>query len=259
MEKKKLLLISVSVGLFLVIVTGASILAFSPRERSPVDMLSAAEGRRAIAPGAAAVQPYPPVEEKGVSPTGVELVPPPPVPAMLENVIYINGENAEDAVKVERLNDGNTRTYITIPNSGPATESGVRFEAPKHPAAPVEIASAPKKEAPPAAQPPRKTPVAKPVAAPRAPATKPTAQSRADYWVQAGSFSNKNRADNAKTLLAEKSIGSLIVDGNVNGKIVYRVRIGPYTSQSEADYWLSLVKQIDGMRDSLIWKSVQKM
>jgi hypothetical protein len=34
MEKKKLLLVSVSVGLFLVIVIGASILVFSPRDYS---------------------------------------------------------------------------------------------------------------------------------------------------------------------------------------------------------------------------------
>ncbi|MDR3301492.1 MAG: SPOR domain-containing protein [Spirochaetaceae bacterium] len=253
MEKKKLLLIAVSVGLFLVIVIGASILAFSPKNRSTPDIVRSAEERRSppIAPGAAGI----PGEGASLS-GGIELVPPPPVPAMLENVIYINGENAEDAVKVERLNDGNTRTYITIPNSTPPAQPDVRFEPPKQ-AAPVEIVREtpppPRQAAP--ATPKAKPPAAKPAAPPRA-APPPAKPSRADYWVQTGSFRKRSGADNAKTSLAEKGIGSLIFDSTVNGNIVYRVRVGPYASQSEANYWLALVQKIDGMQDSLVWKSM---
>jgi hypothetical protein len=30
------------------------------------------------------------------------------------------------------------------------------------------------------------------------------------------------------------------------------VRVGPYTSQAEADYWLSLIKMLEGFEDSQV-------
>jgi DedD protein len=33
------------------------------------------------------------------------------------------------------------------------------------------------------------------------------------------------------------------------------VRVGPYTSQNEADYWLALIKSIDGFGESQIWQN----
>jgi DedD protein len=36
---------------------------------------------------------------------------------------------------------------------------------------------------------------------------------------------------------------------------MYRVRIGPYTSQNEADYWLAMVKSIDGFEKSQVWET----
>jgi DedD protein len=75
------------------------------------------------------------------------------------------------------------------------------------------------------------------------------------YWVQTGSFSTRVRADGAKETLAGKGITSIIENRDVEGKIFYRVRVGPYTSQNEADYWLSLVKTINGFEESQVWRS----
>jgi DedD protein len=76
--------------------------------------------------------------------------------------------------------------------------------------------------------------------------------------VQAGSFSAKGRAEGVKETLAAKGITSIIENRDVSGTTYFRVRVGPYTSQKEADYWLSLIKTIDGFESSQIWQSQSK-
>jgi DedD protein len=258
MEKKKLLLVSVSVGLFLVIVIGASILVFSPGE----SLQAANVGPAPIAPGApVAVLPPPPPP----APPPVEIVQERP----LENVIYINGENAENAVRVERLNDGNTRTIINIPSphenvisvtpvipeqAAPGQAAPAQQSAPAKPAPATAQKSAPAKTAPAAVPKSAPAKAAPAKAAPAAAQKSAPAKSDAAWWVQTGSYSRKAYADNAKQFLIGKGINSVIMDSSVGGKIYYRVRVGPYTSQNEADYWLSLIKTIDGMEESQVWK-----
>jgi DedD protein len=102
---------------------------------------------------------------------------------------------------------------------------------------------------------------AKPAAVPAQPAAtvKPApARASNDYWIQIGAFSAKVRAEGVKETLAEKGITTIIDDGNVNGKTLYRVRVGPYTSEVEAGYWLALVKEMDGFSDSQIRSTVRK-
>jgi DedD protein len=151
----------------------------------------------------------------------------------LGNIIYITAEgSAEDAVRVERLNDGNTKTYITIP----APRESVTVAAPTPAAAPVPE---------------------KPATASKPAATAKTESARGgpSWWVQTSSYSKKAYADDAKKFLETKGITSVVTNGNVGGKTYYRVRVGPYSSQAEADYWLSLIKSIEGMENSLVWKS----
>ncbi|MDR2444646.1 MAG: SPOR domain-containing protein [Spirochaetaceae bacterium] len=243
MEKKKLLLVSVSVGLFLVIVIGASILVFSPRDYPSVTKSEAApipSGSPRAAVGSSR-------ELTGTEAPGMlqDAVKTPPVEVVaaqpkLENVIYINGDNAENAVRVERLNDGNTRTIITIPSPH---ENVITL------AIPPADASQPKPSPPPAVKPKAVPPESSSAGAKTERPVPKTA-----WWVQTSSYSKKAYADNAKEFLASKGITSVVMNGNVGGKTFYRVRVGPYTSQSEADYWLSLIKTIEGMENSLVWK-----
>ncbi|MDR1286019.1 MAG: SPOR domain-containing protein [Treponema sp.] len=60
------------------------------------------------------------------------------------------------------------------------------------------------------------------------------------------------RAEGAREILASKGITSIIENRVVDGKTWYRVRVGPYTSENEANYWLSLVKTIDGFTESQV-------
>lgn len=71
------------------------------------------------------------------------------------------------------------------------------------------------------------------------------------YWIQAGSYSSKKNAEEAKYALSEEKIASEIFTyTDSNGKLFYRVRIGPYTTKKEAEYWQSRVALIDKFSSS---------
>ncbi|GHT61603.1 hypothetical protein FACS1894109_20260 [Spirochaetia bacterium] len=256
MEKKKLLLVAVSVGVFLVIVISASILIFTPKPFSgegraaakaagPLTVTSAPRpipagtGARDV-DGASVLPPEPTARTQPASADVVDMVrnadgllglQEPPPSAGQENNYHINGEGSVSI-------DVRPRTAAGVPTGTVARAAPA--------AKPVET---------PAAKPvaAAKAPAAKPVAAAK-PAPKPAAASRVnnDYWVQIGAFSAQVRAEGVKETLASKGITTIIDDRNVDGQTMYRVRVGPYTSETEAGYWLALVKEIDGFSDSQI-------
>ena len=129
--------------------------------------------------------------------------------------------------------------------------------------APAEAVDAPKaadKAVPPAAKAEPKAPSApKTAAAPKAAATAskntaaastPKASASAAkpvtrYWVQVAAYSNKNTAENARSILTEKKITSDIYTyQDAKEKLYYRVRIGPFTTKSEAEYWKAKIGEI---------------
>jgi DedD protein len=165
---------------------------------------------------------------------------PPGSQAIQENNFYINsGEPGKAALEKK----GDTSTVIVsvprpsaaaVPDTPPA---GKAVSAPARPK--PQAAPAPAKPGSPA----------KPAAAPA------PAKPRDSYWVQTGSFSLQTRAEGARELLAARGIASVIENRDVDGKTWFRVRVGPYTSQNEADYWLSLIKNIQGFEGSQVWKN----
>ena len=64
------------------------------------------------------------------------------------------------------------------------------------------------------------------------------------YWVQAASYSSKNKAEEARSLLDENKIQCEVFTYDSNGTLYYRVRVGPYSTKDEASYWK---KQVDGI------------
>ena len=74
-------------------------------------------------------------------------------------------------------------------------------------------------------------------------ATKASAVTR--FWVQVAAYSNKKTAENARSVLSEKKINSDIYTYEDNkSKLFYRVRVGPFTTKSEAEYWQSKIVEI---------------
>ena len=88
-----------------------------------------------------------------------------------------------------------------------------------------------------------------------APAPK-TEPKKTQYWVQVAAYSNKKGAEGARSILDENKIPSDIFTYRDNkDKLYYRVRVGPYTTKSEAEYWrtrIIKISEIDNANDSYI-------
>jgi len=252
MEKKKLLLVAISVGVFLVITIGAA-LVFAPKN-------SAANS------GASVNRPVPGGQ------TGITVPPPPSysppsVNGASSGTANTDNSRAVDAVELVRKPDEvpglrhnpdeSTQQDFYISGSSQSSGGTTVISVPRPSTAAVPE-SAPAGKAVAASRPaPAATPkpAAQSLAAAKpAPVKKPAAQTRVqdDYWVQTGAFSTLAKAEGIKESLASRGITSLIENRDINGNTIFRIRVGPYTSQNEADYWLSLIKSINGFEDSQV-------
>jgi DedD protein len=213
MEKKKLLLVAISVGVFLMIVVGASLLIFSGND-------SVAKSRD-----------LPPVISSGVDPQTLrdtEQTTPPETVAdtMPDTELQLFVSEADVPVKPAE----SAPATITVP----APRGTAIPDTPKAQSPAAQARPAPRQEAPRAAVQPRPAPA--PVAAARPSTPRTETKSNSDYWIQTGAFTTQIRAEGAKESLADKGITSVIDNSSVNGRTWYRVRVGPYISENEANY-----------------------
>jgi cell division protein FtsN len=102
-------------------------------------------------------------------------------------------------------------------------------------------------------------PAVRPQSAPRVKpgTTKPVIPARAPrktagYWIQTGSYKSQTRAEELVALLESKGLGSRVFSFASKGDTFYRVRVGPYSNKGEADKFLGLVKQVQGLESSYI-------
>jgi DedD protein len=154
---------------------------------------------------------------------------------------------------------------ITLGTESPAVEDGsgtvISVSRPQAAAVPDTVSEQPAIKPQPQSSPqvvqPAQRVSARPTPKPAA-SVAPPKKTYNDFWVQAGSFSTRDRADGVKKTLDDKGIAALITNQQINGQTFYRVRIGPYTSRNEADYWLAMIKSIDGFESSQVWESQSK-
>ena len=79
----------------------------------------------------------------------------------------------------------------------------------------------------------------------------PQPKSVTRYWVQVASYQNKKTAENARTVLNDNKILSDIFTYKDNANnLFYRVRVGPYTTKSEAEYWMSKIILIKDFKNA---------
>jgi len=225
---KKLLLVAVSVGFFLLVTITVAIIVLTPKTKDN---------------GVAANIPYSSGRVKNWDET-------PSTPAAEIK------EPEKTTIAETDKNDGNNLTIIIpSPDAETVTEI-VQADKPKEIIQPVAAVK------PPEPVKPAEKPAVKPAAAvkpattakPSAPPAKKTIN---DFWVQTGAFAAQVRAEDAREILAAKGITSIIENREINGKIWYRVRLGPYTSEREANHWLEIVKLIDGFNDSQVRQSTR--
>ena len=214
MEKKKLLIVAVSVGVVLLIIIAIPLMMIAPRQNNAFPANTAQDWVTVVEPAVRA--PEPAAEPAPVVQPVESVLPKPEEPAQLTLTVPVPQTAAVPDTPVTHK----TTVVKAVAQSAPA----------KQPAA----KPAPKETAKPAAKPA---------------ADKPTYN---NYWVQTGAFSTKIRAEGAKDSLASKGITSIIDNRDIDGKTWYRVRVGPYMSETEANYWLALVKSIDGFADSQV-------
>ena len=262
MEKKKLLLVAVSAGVFLVIVISASILIFSKTTTGSAPVTTRTQPRPVSAGTGNAARAESPLEMQPATVDAADLVrnaggiqniqTPPAATAIQETNFYINGSQPTESYRIENK-DGEAAARVTINVPRPTTAAVPDASYGNRSAAPARTPV----ESKPAAS-PAKPAAAKPAPAPAKPASAPAKQPAAepktynDYWVQTGAFSAKTNAEGVKETLASKGITSIIENRVIDGKTWYQVRVGPYTSENEAKYWLALVQAIDGFSDSQV-------
>ncbi|MEW6446401.1 MAG: SPOR domain-containing protein [Pseudomonadota bacterium] len=119
------------------------------------------------------------------------------------------------------------------PASAPAPKAEPKTEA--KPAPKVETRSQPKPEE----RPPEVRPVEPRVAAP--PVAKPPAVGQ--WLVQLGSFSSESNAQTLRGQVQRAGLPCLMERLDIEGRTVWRVRAGPFASQSEAD---AALKKLQG-------------
>lgn len=65
------------------------------------------------------------------------------------------------------------------------------------------------------------------------------------FWVQAGSYTTTKNADEAREILESNKIPcEVFTFTDAKGVLHYRVRVGPYTTKSEAEYWKQRIDTI---------------
>jgi len=231
-EKKKLLLVAVSVGVFLLVIITVAIIVLTPKTQETQFSTSVpySNGRVQV------------TQQDDIS---SQTTLPQPV-VVSTDVDKKDGDNLTIAIP--------SPTTVAVPDIAQISET----KSNERPTTAVVKAPEPAPVKP-VTQPP--APAKTTTTAKSKPSTvaKPTTPAKTinDFWVQTGAFSAQVRAEDARELLATKGITSIVENREINGKIWYRVRLGPYTSEREANHWLEIVKLIDGFSDSQIRQTVR--
>ncbi len=71
------------------------------------------------------------------------------------------------------------------------------------------------------------------------------------YWVQVSSLTSRKSADAAREELAKNQItADVFTYTDKKNQMYYRVRVGPYTTKTEAEYWCGKIAKIDTFKNS---------
>ncbi len=71
------------------------------------------------------------------------------------------------------------------------------------------------------------------------------------YWVQVTALTSRKSADEAREKLGENEITADVFTYTDNrNRLFYRVRVGPYTTKSEAEYWRNKIAKIDSFQNT---------
>lgn len=290
MEQKRLLWIIAAVGVFLLVVLGAALIIYAPASKTPQSIASitknnnkaAANGWISLAPaaesnssGQTSLEP-PHAEEFNYAQNGFEM----PKPLDLEgeqklsSPEFASGTNTEKSDNEIKINEITVHAekatviadnVITKPvsttidlNVTSAAKTAQNTTLPKTNTSVQAKDNVKKVEAPKStsvAYESKKTPAAntaKKAAAPKKPEI-------IQYWIQVTALTSRKSADSAREELAKNQINAdVFTYTNNKNQLFYRVRVGPYTTKTEAEYWRNKISQIDNFAKSASYVTTTK-
>jgi cell division septation protein DedD len=255
MEQKRILWIAAAVGVFLLVVIGAALILYSPKQDDPLLVSQAMQESTWMNVPAPSVPelPLPPavnappvplpqtaVEQPAAAPVQTASQ---PLPTQAGNVtvitdstrVYSTGVTTIDLNSLKSPPQETAQSAPLQPAVQPLTPPGAVSKPAPPPSAGASSSAAAAKPA---------APSPKPVASTTTVAAKKPLPSQ--YWVQAASYNNKKNADAARdSLTANKIPCDVFTHTDSKGKVFYRVRVGPYSTKSEAEYWQNRIALID--------------
>lgn len=232
MEQQKVVWIIFSVALFVLVVVGVGLIWFFPQEGMGTEMASAGEGGGQ----SDSEEEFDPIEWVKTSGEYPDFTPAEEESEEgSQDFVIVYGEDEEKDTSPESRE---------TPAAGLSGKEGGRLPSPEESGGTAAV-----EETSPAVS-------VKPAEKKPAPAVKQPAPAKevtvAEYWIQAGSYKSKTRAADVKTALSEKGVESRLTTKDIDGVTYYRVRIGPYKEQGEAEKFLSWVKDMQGFESSYV-------
>lgn len=71
------------------------------------------------------------------------------------------------------------------------------------------------------------------------------------YWIQVTALTSRKSADAAREVLDQNQItADVFTYKDKKDQLFYRVRVGPYTTKSEAEYWQTKIAKIDNFKNN---------
>lgn len=266
MEQKKILWVILSVSLFVLIIFGIALFLYSPSRNSATAQAGGETVPYETAGTSAAVDPdlwaRDPDRVAGLDRNA---------PAAAGNIINLNNLNIISTDGQNGQSNGIDVSELTA-QAGAAEVSGLPRdlaaqigidttpEQPEVQSTPTKKEAAPQPQTAATVQAQPKPAVEKKVAqasvsiAPKAKASaKPAApQVQTLYWVQTASLANRINAERARDKLAAQHMKVEIFTKETSAGLTHRVRVGPFTNSTEANYWLNSIKKIEGFEKSYV-------
>lgn len=270
MDRKKTVWIVLASGIFLAVVLGVALILYSAESRKNTTAQEqrdagnvwmspeVAEAKDAAAVAERSLPPLPaPGGENGNSANSAAPVPNVEVPnvkggnvSQSENVtvistgstsVYNVGKTTSTTIDLDSLKESAVSKSSVAPQNG-AAETAMKETGKIYKNAESEVITQSPSAAKTAAS--GSTPSQKKPSAAASPAPAKTAAAAPEkaggtrFWVQAGSYTSTKNADAARGVLeTNKMPCEVFTFSDGEGVLRYRVRVGPYISKSEAEYW----------------------
>ena len=272
MEQKRILWITAAVGIFLLVVLGGALIIYSPQTRAPKSIAKSASvtesnGWVSIAPVEKSAE-----TERQIVDLNAEISENPLVSDSTENqnipevVSSFNANNlgvnmSEQEGQIAKT--GDVTVYVENATVISAKDFSEKSEKTLQPSENIQVESKivpEKKEVVERKVVAKLNPVQeKKVLLPmksesvsKAP-VKSVSETRksTQYWIQVASLTSRKNADSARAVLGENKItADVFTYKDTSDKLYYRVRVGPYTTKSEAEYWRGEIAKIDSFASS---------